>query len=351
MALLTGFPGFIGERLLPLLLERHQDTRFVCLVQERFREAAENALSRLAIPVERCTLLVGDITADGLGLDPVHRSVVASRLGFVFHLAAVYDLAVSAEFAHRVNVTGTRNMIALARESTSFKRFHHVSTAYVSGTFEGEFRETDLDRGQKFKNHYEETKFLSEKDVTASGLPFTVYRPGVVWGDSKTGETAKFDGPYTVMTAMERIPFVFLDGPRDATMNLVPVDYVVEALARLSASSLSLGRTYHLTDPDGRTVRDLVRVLARALGRSCVFVRLPLPLVRAAVSLPLVGSALGLIPESIAYFGHRCRYDASQAKADLEMLGLSCPKLESYVDAIVRFYRANRDRVRRNAMV
>lgn len=350
-ALLTGFPGFLGERLLPRLLELHPETEFRCLVQPRFRDQAETELARLGIAANRAGLVEGDITQEGLGIESSRRASILQSLDSVYHLAAVYDLAVNEEFARKVNVTGTRNMIAFAKAAPGFKRFHHVSTAYVSGTFEGVFRETDLDRGQGFKNHYESTKFESEKDVAASGLPCTIYRPGVVWGDSRTGETAKFDGPYTVMGAMERIPFVFLDGPRDATMNVVPVDYVIEGLARLSASPLSLGKTYNLTDPDGKDVRSFTRLMAKSLGRSYIYVPLPLPIVRAAVSIPGVQRMLGLIPESIAYFGHRCRYDASQARADLAALGLACPKMESYIDVVVKFYRANRDRVRKTAMV
>jgi thioester reductase-like protein len=350
-ALLTGFPGFLGERLLPRLLELHKGVEFLCLVQPRFKDQAEATLARSGVAPGRVSLVGGDITAEGLGIEPARREEILASLEAVFHLAAVYDLAVSEEFAHKVNVVGTRNMIAFAKAAPGFKRFHHVSTAYVSGKFEGVFRETDLEVGQGFKNHYERTKFESERDVVKSGLPFTVYRPGVVWGDSRTGETAKFDGPYTVMGAMEKIPFFFLDGPEEATMNVVPVDYVVEGLARLSASPLSLGRTYNLTDPDGKDVRAVSRLIARALGRSYIYVPLPLPLVRAAVSLPFVQSTLGLIPESIAYFGHRCRYDASQAKADLATLGLGCPPMESYIDVIVSFFRANRDRIRKTAMV
>jgi thioester reductase-like protein len=342
IALLTGFPGFIGERLLPRLLELHPGTEFKCLVQARFRDKAETELARLGIPVNRATVVEGDITSEGLGIEASRREAI---------LAAVYDLAVTAEFAHKVNVIGTRNMIAFAKAAKNFARFHHVSTAYVSGTFEGVFRETDLDLGQAFKNHYESTKFESEKDVVKSGLPFTVYRPGVVWGDSRTGETSKFDGPYSVMGAMEKIPFFFVAALKDASLNVVPVDYVIEGLARLSASPLSLGRTYNLTDPDARDLRTLTRLMAKALGRSYIFVPLPLSLVRAAVSLPFVRSSLGLIPESIVYFGHRCRYDASQAKADLLTLGLACPAVETYIDVIVRFFRANRDRVRKTAMV
>lgn len=351
IALVTGFPGFIGERLVPRLVALHPDTEFCCLVQPRFMEQARGALARLDLPPASARLVEGDITFEGLAIESSARAAMLPRLSAVFHLAAVYDLSVTAQFAYRVNVLGTRNVLAFARAAPSFARFHHVSTAYVSGTFEGVFRETDLDLGQSFKNHYESTKFESEKDVVTSGLPFTIYRPGVVWGDSRTGETAKFDGPYSVMEAMEKVPLFFLDGPKDASMNVVPVDYVIEGLALLSASSMSLGKTYNLTDPDGKDVRALTRLLAKALGRSYIFVPLPLPLVWAAVSLPFVGKPLGLIPESIAYFGHRCRYDASQAKADLATLGLRCPPVETYIDVIVSFFRANRDRVRKNAMV
>lgn len=351
VGLVTGFPGFIGERLLPRLVDLHAGVEFACLVQPRFKEQAERALERLGLPASRVRLVEGDITLDGLGISEPSRKDLLPRLASVFHLAAVYDLGVAEEFARRVNVTGTRNMIAFAKSAPRFERFHHVSTAYVSGTFEGTFRETDLDRGQSFKNFYESTKFESEKDVVTSGLPFSVYRPGVVWGDSRTGETAKFDGPYSVMTAMERLPLFFLEAPADATMNVVPVDYVVEGLARLSASSLSLGKTYHLTDPEGASVRELARTMARALGRSYLYVPLPLGLVSAAVKLPFVQTTLGLIPESIKYFGHRCRYDATQAKTDLATLGLQCPRVESYIDVIVAFFRANRDKVRRTAMV
>ncbi len=350
-SLVTGFPGFIGERLLPSLLELHPWTEFHCLVQPRFEAQAQAALVRLGLPSSRTRLVRGDITADELGMETKAREAILPSLESVFHLAAVYDLAVAPAFAHEVNVVGTRNMLRFAKDAGAFSRFHHVSTAYVSGTFEGTFFETDLNRGQKFKNHYEETKFKSEVEVVESGLPFTVYRPGVVWGDSRTGETAKFDGPYSVMAAMDRIPLFFLDGPKDATMNVVPVDYVVEGLARLSASPVSRGRTYHLTDPDGKDVRTLTRLIAAALGREYTYIPLPLSLVRAVVSVGPIGRLLGLSPESIPYFGHRCRYDASQARMDLAGLGLSCPAVETYVDTIVNFFLANRDRVRKTAMV
>ena len=106
----------------------------------------------------------------------------------------------------RINVEGTKNVLEFLEEAPHFERLHYVSTAYVSGTARGVFRETDLDVGQGFKNHYEETKFQAEVEVARSRVPCTIYRPGVVVGDSKTGETAKFDGPYFVLRAMDRLP-------------------------------------------------------------------------------------------------------------------------------------------------
>jgi thioester reductase-like protein len=354
LSLFTGFPGFIGERLIPRLLALNPGLRFACLVQARFEPAAREALDRLRSrgeDVSRLEIVRGDITEAGLGMEPGAALRIQSNLVSAFHLAAVYDLAVSPELAHRVNVTGTRNMLSFARGAAGFRRFHHVSTAYVSGDFEGVFRETDLERGQGFKNHYERTKYESEVDVARSGLPFTVYRPGVVVGDSRTGETAKFDGPYNVLTAMERVPAFFVDGPRDAVVNIVPVDYVIEGLARLSSSEKSLGRTYNLTDPDPPTVREATRIFAAALGRRYVYLPIPLPVVRAAVSIGPLSRALSLTPEAVDYFAHRCRYDATQARTDLAALGLACPPLRTYVDRLVEFYRARRGEIRRAAMV
>lgn len=354
-ALITGFPGFIGERLLPRLLELHPATRFACLVQVRFEAQARETLQRIAAAhpeaASRVSIVQGDITIDGLGIVSDQAEQLLSNLRAVFHLAAVYDLGVSKDLSERVNVEGTRHMIAFAKRAPGFSRFHHISTAYVSGNFEGTFRETDLGRGQTFKNHYERTKYESEKDVVASGLPYSVYRPGVVVGDSRTGETAKFDGPYNVLTAMERIPLVFIDGPKDAVVNIVPVNYVIEGIARLSASERSLGKTYNLTDPDPPSVRQATRIFAKAMGRSYLYAPIPLAIVRAAVGIPVVAKMLSLIPEAIDYFAHRCRYDATHARADLEALGLTCPRLETYVDVLVSFYRAHRNGVRRTAMV
>ena len=353
--LVTGFPGFIGERLLPRLLAARPRAVAICLVQARFAAAA--VASRAAIYArhpdcaDRIELVEGDITLERLGLGEPAR--VAPRVIEAWHLAAVYDLTVSRELGVAVNVEGTRQVLRFLAGARALKRLHYVSTAYVSGTATGVFRETDLDVGQGFKNHYEETKFLAEIDVAGAGLPATIYRPAIVVGDSRTGETGKFDGPYFTLAAMEKVPspFFIKVGRGRNPANLVPVDFVVDALSALSGLPGAEGKTYHLTDPAPLCVADVARLLAREMGRRYVFVPVPRALARAAFGPPAVQRYLGMPVEALDYFDHPCRYDTTLASADLGALGVSCPPFRSYVGKMVEFYRAHRGGVRREAMV
>ena len=357
VGLFTGFPGFLGARLLPRLMELRSDLRFCCLVQRRFLEAARTAVDEMtsAHPhtAGRVSLVVGDITEEGLGLSATAARELRRDLVCAYHLAAVYDLAVRRDVGQRINVQGTRNVLAFVSEARRLERLHYVSTAYVSGTAVGLFRETDLDVGQSFKNHYEETKFLAEVEVVKAGLPTTTYRPGIVVGDSRTGETGKFDGPYFVLTAMERVfsPGVFLKvGSGRNPVNIVPVDFVIESLARLSTSPVSEGKTYHLTDPQPISAHEVAELFARSLGKSFVYPPVPLALARLMFAPSPVQRFFGMPVEHLDYFDHPCRYDARVATRDLHEMGVACPRFPDYVQRLVAFYRANRGTVRRGAM-
>ncbi|HET8646374.1 MAG TPA: SDR family oxidoreductase, partial [Vicinamibacteria bacterium] len=302
----------------------------------------------------RLGVVKGDITEAGLGLDEGAAQALKKDAVAAWHLAAVYDLAVARDAAHRINVAGTRHVLEFLAGAPRLERLHYVSTAYVSGRAGPAYRETDLDVGQSFKNHYEETKFLAEVEVVKSGLPATTYRPAIVVGDSRTGETAKFDGPYFTVAAMERVPSpgLFLRvGSGRHPANLVPVDYVIEAMARLATVPASRGRTYHLTDPDPVAVFEVERLFARALGKRFLYVPVPPALARAFFAPRAVQRFFGMPVETLDYFDHPCRYDASQATADLAPLGVRCPRFPDYVDRLVAFYRQKRDSVRRSAMV
>jgi thioester reductase-like protein len=351
--LLTGFPGFLGARLLPRLLEAYPGEEVSCLVQEKFLEIAEAARGALH-GRDRVRLLRGDIAHAGLGLSEGDARSLEGTLAFAFHLAAVYDLAVSREVGERVNVLGTRNVLAFLQGAKGLKRLHYVSTAYVSGRATGTIRETDLELGQSFHNHYEATKHAAEVAVRKSSLPLTIYRPGIVVGDSRTGETGKFDGPYYALRAMDRVPSpgLFLRvGTGRREVNLVPLDFVIDAIACLAPRAESLGKTYHLTDPSPRSVLDVERLFARALGKRFLYVPVPSSLAKLAFAPRVVQAFFGMPREVLDYFDYDCHFDASLATADLAKAGVACPPFASYVDRLVAFYEGHRDTVRRGAMV
>ncbi len=356
--LFTGFPGFIGARLLPRLLELLPGSSFRLLVQPKFEDAARHSIAEIERKHRaargRLTVVPGDITEARLGMTAAAARALHRELTGAYHLAAVYDLAVKREVGLKINVEGTRHILDFLGECRALERLHYVSTAYVSGTAVGVYRETDLDVGQSFKNFYEETKFLAEKLVVESGVPQVTYRPGIVVGDSKTGETAKFDGPYFVLSAMERMPSpgVFLKiGSGRNPVNLVPVDFVVEALAQLSAATPSPGLCYHLTDPEPLPVIEIAELFARALGKSFLYTPVPLMVARMLFRPSPVQRFFGMPVQSLDYFDHPCRYDASQASADLAAHGVACPRFGDYVQRLVAYYLEKKGRVRREAMI
>ena len=357
VVLFTGFPGFIGARLVPRLLELDGAASFRCLVQQKYLDVARETVARLErshpFTTGRIELVPGDVAAPGLGIGESAARALQRQLSGCFHLAAAYDLAVPRETGLRVNVEGTKNVLSFLGDCPRLERFDYVSTAYVSGTAVGVFRETDLDVGQSFRNAYEETKFLAEEAVRSSGLPATTYRPAIVVGDSRTGETGKFDGPYFALNAMRRLPspgvFVRVGSGRNP-VNLVPVDFVLEAVARLSTWAGSVGKTYHLTDPSPLSASEISELFAKALGKQFVYVPVPTAAARLLFSPGPVERFFGMPAVTLDYFDHPLRYDNSLAAADLAPFGLSCPRFPDYVQALVAFYRAHADEITRGAM-
>jgi thioester reductase-like protein len=346
--LLTGFPGFLGSALLPKLLARREGAHAFCLVQEHWVALATERLAEIeaAHPhtVGRISLVEGDITVPGLGIDVVDRGRLTD-VGEVWHLAAVYDLAVPETVARRVNVEGTAHVIELCLAYDHFRRLQYVSTCYVSGDYNGEFPEDDLDLGQGFLNHYESTKFEAEvlvRRAMKAGLPATIYRPGIVVGDSRTGETQKYDGPYMYATYMSRLPRVALiPGVGDFDVvraGLVPRDYVIDAMDVLSVMDRSEGRTYALTDPNPPTTGEVVQLLAEYLHRKPVKVPLPLGLTRAVVAhVPGLEKVLGLPAEALDYLATHTTYSTTNAVTDLEGTGVECPPFASYAERLLDY--------------
>lgn len=351
--LFTGFPGFLGSRLIPRVLGRAPDDRVVCLVQARFARQAADRVAQLEKDdpalVGRIELVEGDLTEPDLGLED--RAALAGRTTEIWHLAAVYDLSVPRALGMAVNRDGTRNLLRFAEECASLVRHHYVSTCYVSGRHCGPFRETDLDVGQRFNNYYEETKFLAEVEVAGArdrGMPTTVYRPAIVVGDSRTGETQKYDGPYFLLQWLLRQPRTalvpYVGDPTMVRFNMVPSDFVLDAIAHLSGLAHSTGQTYQLADPRPLTVDELLDEMCRATGRRGIRVHLPRRLTEWALRrIEPLQRYVGIPADAVEYFVHPTHYDTTNADRDLAGSGVACPRVPDYLPTLVRFMRANAD--------
>ncbi|KOX95689.1 SDR family oxidoreductase [Halorubrum tropicale] len=354
--LFTGFPGFLGSALLRRVLARG-DGPVACLVQSRYRDLAARRARDIVADVgdeggdgAAVHLYEGDVTEPDLGLGAaLDDPDLLGGVEEVYHLAAVYDLSVDADLAEAVNVRGTEHVLDAA-ERVGVDRLHYVSTCYVSGRYDGVFTAEDLREGQSFNNHYEATKYRAEvavRERMAEGLPATVYRPAIAVGDSETGETDKLDGPYNLLRLLlaqpRRLAVAFsVPGAADTELNVVPRDYVVDAIAELSGRPETVGETYQLCDPDPLTVPAFVAAMSDAAGRRTVTVPTPKPVAKAAARV-LSARGVDVEPATIDYFDHLTRYRCPNATDALADTDVSVPPFESYVDRIVAFARANPD--------
>jgi thioester reductase-like protein len=269
----TGATGFIGRRLVERLLEQRQGKVHV-LVRESSKGRLEDLLERWSIVAgasapERIQPVVGDLRRPMLGLDKEQVGELRGKVTHFFHLAAVYDMTAPAERNTAVNVGGTAHAVELAR-AVDAKHLHHVSSIAVAGTYRGVFEEDMFDEGQKLPSPYHRTKFESERIVREQPyVPWRVYRPGIVVGDSKTGEMDKVDGPYYFFKAIQRMRQLFpewmpLVGLDLGHTNVVPVDWVAGALEHIAHEPDLDGKAFHLTDPRPQRVDGLINELASA---------------------------------------------------------------------------------------
>lgn len=342
--LITGIPGFIGTRLIRRLLPRRE--RLFLLCEQRFLSPTRDLIGALEAEgvAERGQLeaVAGDITENDLGLSAEALARLRGELTDVWHLAAVYDLAVPEELARRVNVLGTSKVLRFIRECGEGKvRHHYVSTCYVAGTREGMIFENELDRGQSFKNHYESTKYAAEVLVERSKreIDTRIFRPAIVIGDSKTGETQKFDGPYPTFGALMMGLLVALPGPGRAPINLVPVDFVVEALAEIPTRPDTAGKTFALADPAPLRARELVELAADRLGAPRPRLSVPEGLFRPLFKIRKMVEVSGITPQALAYFNHAQVFDTANTLAALRGTDVACPPLPTYLNQILRYYR------------
>ncbi|WP_430787981.1 SDR family oxidoreductase [Virgibacillus flavescens] len=347
---ITGYPGFLASSLIQQLVNDHKNEikHINLLVLPSQEMDAKNNLTGFItkhdLPENLFSIIKGDITKPDLNLSPVINRALKNSVTHVFHLAAIYDLAVPQEIAQTVNVNGTINVNYWTENLLNLKRYIYFSTAYVSGRREGKIFESDLVMEQSFRNQYEKTKYEAEVLVEKlkTVIPTTIIRPGVVKGHSKTGETIKFDGIYFILNFMEHLKFLpvipYL-GEGEAEGNFVPSDYVLKATSYLSMKSVGEGKTYHLTDPNPYTMREIHKIIAERYLNKTPSGQLPLSLAKQSLSLSFVRKWLQVEKEAMDYFSIHSSYDSSKAVEDLEGTGITCPDLKDTIEPMISFYQ------------
>lgn len=341
---LTGFPGFIADRLVERLASA--DRQIFLLIQEQFVERSIQAVERIAertgAPIENFGLIEGDITLPDLGMDAADAELVRESTTDVFHLAAMYDLAVARQPAFDVNLNGTKNVNAVAASMPNLKRFNHISTCYVAGMRTGVIREDELEHNAGFRNFYEESKYLAEVEVEKlkPKLPVTIFRPSVVVGDSQTGETSKYDGIYYLIQYLRRAPALLRlvnVGNKDVRLNLVPVDFVADAIAELAFDEEAGGKTIALADPAPLSTGELFDTIAEQLSGKRSAVSPPASLVERMLMLPITPKLTGLPHSGVPYFFLEQSYDTKVADRLLSKHGIVCPNFRDYVPNLLKF--------------
>jgi len=346
----TGATGFIGKRLVKRLLER-KGTIVHFLVREKSAKRAEELLEYWGVDRTRAIPVHGDLTLPGLGITKGERTKLEHRkIAHFFHLAAVYDLKADEESQRVANIDGTRNVVAFANELGA-TCFHHVSSIAAAGLYDGVFREDMFEEAENLDHPYFSTKHESEKIVRSEcQVPWRVYRPGIVVGDSHTGEMDKIDGPYYFFKLIQRtrqllppwMPSIGLEGGR---INLVPVDFVVAALDHIAHKKGLDGKCFHLVDQEPKRVGEVLNLFAKAghappmslyvnaalLGfipnsvRKGLMSLTPVRRMRAAVL-----KDLGLPEDILTFINYPTRFDARDAQAALKGTAIAVPPLEGY---------------------
>lgn len=362
----TGATGFIGKRLVKALLAR-KGAKVHFLV----RPGSESKLEALyeywglsGAGKARAVPVTGDLTGKKLGVAADVLKSLKGSIDAVYHLAAVYDLSADAESQVQVNIEGTRNMVEFAK-AVDAGHVHHVSSIAAAGLYEGVFREDMFEEAEGLDHPYFMTKHESEKIVRKEcKVPWTVYRPALVVGDSKTGEMDKIDGPYYFFKLIQRmrqilppwLPSVGIEGGR---INIVPVDFVVACLDHIShAKTDNKGKCYHLVDPKGYRVGDVLDIFSKAAHapKMNLFVNaallgfVPKSVKKGMMALApvrrirnAVMKDLGLPDDMFTFINFPTRYDRRELDAVLKGSGIECPNLHDYAWVLWDYWERHLD--------
>ncbi len=344
--LLTGATGFLGMEVMARLLEAGERD-VLALVRADDDAAAQTRLEGVMAKLwrdpspyrGRARAVAGDVTSPGLGIAPDARAALAAEAGAVLHCAASISFDLPLDEARVINVDGTREMIAFGREAKAaggLERFVHVSTAYVAGTTVGTFRETELDSGQGFRNTYEQTKWEAEHAVVeAEDLSPAIARPSIVMGEASSGWTPAFNVLYWPIRAFSRGLFDVVPAHPERHVDVVPVDYVADALVHLLDAGVT-GVLNLTAGPEAATVDELIGLSAAAFDR-------PRPPV---VPPGSAGTGSAHVDDQAAvyfpYFDMEVVFDDARARALLGPAGIRCPRLSKYFPTLMDYAQRTR---------
>ena len=345
----TGATGFIGKRLVKKLLER-KGAKVYFLIRKESAGKVAALREYWGVSAARAIAVHGDLTRKKLGVSAEDIKKLKGEISAFYHLAAVYDLEADEESQIAVNIDGTRNTVEFAR-AIDAGHFHHVSSIAAAGLYEGVFREDMFKEAENYDHPYFRTKHESEKIVRDEcKLPWTVFRPAMVVGDSLTGEMDKIDGPYYFFKLIQRIrkllpswmPMVGLEGGR---INIVPVDFVVNSLDYISHHEHASGKCFHLVDPVGYRVGDVLDILSKAAHapRMNLFINaallgfIPKAIKKGLMALgpvrrlrDAIMTDLGVPEGLLTFVNYPTRFDCRETLAALKGSGITCPNLNDY---------------------
>ncbi|MFI6304696.1 SDR family oxidoreductase [Amycolatopsis thailandensis] len=356
--LVTGATGLIGRQFTRLLLAREDVDKVALVVRASSRDKLAKLVNAWPHP-ERVTLVTGDLGEPLLGVGEEDREKLRG-VDHVVHLAALYDLTADDEASIKANVEGTAQVIALAADLNA-GCLHHVSSVAVAGDHEGMFTEEMFDVGQRLVTPYHRTKFEAERLVREQhDVPWRVYRPAVVVGNSETGEMDKIDGPYYLFPAISRLaglPDVPIVGPDLGDTNVVPVDYVAESLNALITTKGLDGRAFHLVNPEPQPVVSVYNAFAKAAGAPTISVQLNervskgiVNLVKLSEHIPgftiardAVMERLGIPPVLLETMAFPSVFSSASTRKALIGSGVEVPRIEDYAPTLWRYWREHLD--------
>ena len=345
----TGASGFIGRRLVEKLLQREGSTVYY-LILERDLAVIDRLKERWGQNAERTVPIIGDLTQPRLGVSADDLATLKGRVDHLFHLAAIYDLNAPAAVQEQVNIQGTRNVVDFA-EAVEVGCFHLTSSIASAGLYEGTFLEDMFEEAEGLDNPYYRTKHESEGVVRRTcSRPWRVYRPGIVVGDARTGEMDKIDGPYYFFKLIQKIrnllprwmPMIGLEGGR---LNLVPVNFIVDAMDHIAHQPDLDGQCFHLVDPKPHRVGDILNIFARAghapemtlRVNALMFSFIP-HIVKTGLSQlrPVrriknqILKDLGIPPNVMGLINYPTRFDCRNTLKALKGTDIAVPPLETY---------------------